>query len=73
MIFLLVRMTPLGGPVDPLVYMMQNTSSSVGFGPRSSGLDGLDLPNSRSALKVKQRPPRFSRMDWICLIAAWRD
>ena len=44
--FLFESKAPLGGPVDPDVYMMQNRSSSVGRGPKSEALRGFDEPRA---------------------------
>jgi hypothetical protein len=65
MMFLLVSKTPFGVPVEPLVYMMQNKSSSVGFAPSSEGDLGEAAPNAFSSVKVIQRPPRALNVELI--------
>lgn len=71
--FLWVSRTPLGEPVDPLVYMMQNKSSPVGRSPRSaSDLTGFDSPRALSSLTEIKRPPRSFKTRLIASTTAYR-
>lgn len=66
-----VSKTPLGGPVDPEVYMMQNKSSGVGPGPICSRDNSFSSPRAMTSDSAKIRPFLVSKILPISPTLSW--